>query len=314
MASSLLHVSPFQATIKRASCITGSDTSKMIKAIPSVNSDNEKVIASASKFRQQSNFPEQDLKAIRRMLCAERANQSLDKFEFWTPDFNRMMVDDWLVTRFLLRGSKAANKKVYIANQRNEQDIYRETMNLIKLCAAFRLEYRINGLTKESEFPKEWTSRNGLIKHQVDLTGNPVVYLRIKLHKPSLIGTKKLRHQFKRLLLFTLEDCDKDLLNKPGKGICCVFDMTDATFENVDLELLSWMIKSFKSCGPKLLSYMIVYNLPWIFNATFKFISKTILSNSNKQSLRFVYGTEICNYIGRNNLPPYLRDSLSRLN
>lgn len=266
----------------------------------------------ASKIKQQTNCPEQDLKAIRKLLSAERDNQDLEEFQFWTPDFDRMMNDDWLVTRFLLRGSKAADKKFYFINQRKKnEDIYRETMNLIKLCAAFRLEYRINGLTKVGEFPKEWTSKNGLIKHGFDLIGNPVVYLRIKIHKPKLIGTKKLRHQFKRLLLFTLEECDKDLFNKPGKGICCVFDMSDATFENVDLELLTWMMKSFKSCGPKLLSYMIVYNLPWIFNATFKLISSTILSNSNKQSLRFVYGNEISDYISRNNLPMYLKDNLN---
>lgn len=306
MASTQININPFA---RNATCVAQNEPSKKIN----VNNLRESVTC-ASKFEQQINSPKKDLDAIRKMLCVERTIQESDEFKFWTPDFERMMVDDWLVTRFLLRGTKAANKRLYSINRANNdhnEDVHLETMKLIKLCAAFRLEYRINGLTRESEFPIEWTSRNGLIKHQFDLAGNPVAYLRIKLHKPKLIEAKKMRHQFKRLLLFTLEACDKELVNKPGNGICCVFDMSEATFENVDLELLTWMIKSFKSCGPKLLAYMIVYNLPWIFNATFKLISKTILSNSSKQSLRFVYGEEIFNFISYNNLPDYLRVTLN---
>lgn len=259
----------------------------------------------APKFKYETNYPVKDIEEIRNLLTIERANQSDEEYQFWTPDYERMMIDDWLVTRFLLRGLKASNKQ---GKGDDKVAVYQQTMNLIRSCAKFRREYKVNGLTKESEFPVEWLKTNGLFNYKQDLSGNPTIYLRIKLHKPKLIEKDELKNNFKRLLLFTLEKCDQDLLNNPGKGVCCIFDMSDATFENVDLEMMSWMIRSFKNCSPKLLCYVIVYNLPWFFSATFKFISSTLMSNSNKQCLKFVYGDEILNYIDRNNLPDYMRD------
>lgn len=260
----------------------------------------------APKFKYETNYPVKDIEEIRKLLTIERANQPAEEYQFWTPDYERMMKDDWLVTRFLLRGLKASQKQGKGSN--DKVAIYKQTMNLIKSCANFRRDYKVNGLTKESEFPAEWLKTNGLFSFKQDLSGNPTMYLRIKLHKPKLIETKELKNDFKRLLLFTLEKCDQDLFNNPGKGICCIFDMSDATFENVDLDMMSWMIRSFKSCSPKLICYVVVYNLPWFFSATFKLISNTLMSNSNKQCLKFVYGNEILNYIDRDNLPEYMRD------
>lgn len=254
-------------------------------------------------------YPEVDLEQIRQLLKAERSRQTQDEFTFWTLDFERMLQDDWLVTRFLIRGSKATG--LSSSNDRKfKQKLYESTLDLIRACAKFRYDYRINSSTSLADFPSEWISVDGLFNHGKDQVGNPVMYLRIKLHKPKLIATKTLRHQFKRYLLYHLEKSDQELVNAPGKLICCVFDMSEATFENVDLELVSWMIKSFKICGPKLLSYAIVYNLPWFFSATFKLISNTLLSNSNRKSLKFVYGDEILEYISREELPEHVDISI----
>jgi len=261
----------------------------------------------APRFKYRSNFPEKDIQEIRKLLTTERQVQDETCYDFWRPDYERMMIDDWLVTRFLLRGTKLSQNEDTCVD---ESAIYARTMDLIRACAKFRLEYRINGSTKEDEFPFEWTKINGLFNYKPDLAGNQTIYLRVKLHRPREIESKKSRHEFKRMLLYTLEKCDQNLVNRPGKGVCCVFDMSDATFENIDIELLSWMIKSFKSCSPKLLCYVMVYNLPWFFCATFKLVSKTLMSKSNKQSLKFVYGDEILDYISPKNLPPYLAASL----
>lgn len=282
----------------------------------------------APRFKYKTNYPIKDIQEIRKLLTLERENQNEDEYNFWTPDYKRMLKDDWLVTRFLLRGSKASQKYIKVdcktkngsssdldeddENNNTDKDklIYECTMQLVRSCAKFRRDYRINPETKDDEFPIEWLKVNGLFNHRPDLAGNPTIYLRICLHKPKLIETKEYRHEFKRLLLYTLEKCDQDLYNNMGKGVCCIFDMSYATFENVDLELASWMIKSFKSCSPKLLAYVIVYNLPWFFSATFKLLTTTLMSNSNKQCLKFVYGNEILKYVDYNNLPSYIRDSL----
>lgn len=261
----------------------------------------------APKFKHQTIASSQDICEIRKLLTIERSSMNEEEHKFWSSDYERMMQDDWLVTRFILRGQKASLK---LGISSSQSSIYIQTMNLIRMCAKFRHEYQINANTRECEFPIEWTKRNGIFNYKPDLAGNPVIYLRIRLHKPKLIETKELRYQFKRILLYYLEKCDQDLTNNLGKGICCIFDMSNATFENVDLEMLSWMIKSFKSCSPKLICYVIVYNLPWFFSATLKLIAKTLMSNSNKQCLKFVYGDEILNFISPNNLPTYVRDNL----
>lgn len=294
-------------------------SSLLIRGSGNLTSKNRepRFVILAQEFKYKENSSKKDIEIIRKLLTAERALQNEKDYKFWTSDYERMMQDDWLVSRFLIRGTKQANKikssgslELSDDNEAEQQAKFDCTMKLVRACAKYRQDYRIDGHTKLSEFPIEWTHLNGLMSYKPDLVGNPTIYLRTKLHRPKLIETKELRHEFKRLLLYTLECCDRDLYNKPGKAICCVFDMSEANFENVDLELVSWMIKSFKSCSPKLVCYVIVYNLPWFFSATFKLISSTLMSQSNKQSLNFVYGDEILNYIKFDNLPDYLRTKL----
>lgn len=271
----------------------------------------------APKFKYKTNFPAEELQEIRKMLSSERFRQTEMDFHFWTPDFERIMKDDWLVTRFLLRGSSFSKKSTSDAKSvdassmaEEKADMYLHTLDLIRSCAKFRLNYLINAHTRETDFPVEWLKQNGLFTHKTDLAENPVIYMRIRLHKPKLIETDELRYQFKRYLLFTLEQGDQVLFNQPGNGICCFFDMSKATLENIDLELISWMMKSFKSYSPKLLCYVIVYNLPWFFSATFRLITNTLMPHGSKLNLKFVYGSEVLSYIARDKLPSYLVDEL----
>lgn len=255
------------------------------------------------RFKTSINCPIEDVAEIRKLLTSERislAAEHPDLVEFWGPDYDRMMQDDWLVSRFLLRGQKRAT------TNGDGSQLYSNTMELIRECAKFRYEFRINGLTDSGEFPREWLSVDGIFNYKPDRAGNPTIYLRVKLHKVKLIETRELRYQFKRLLLYYLESCDRDLTNEPGRGICCVFDLSQATLENLDVELVSWMFRSFKSCGPKLLSYIIVYNIPWFLNATLKLLFGTIMARGNQQKIRFVYGSEILDYIHPNSLPSYM--------
>lgn len=263
----------------------------------------------AIRSKHYKNYPEEDIQQVRQLLRLERSSQPEDESNFWAQDFERMLNDDWLVTRFLIRAYKSTCL-AHETDTKSREKLYESTLNLIRSCAKFRYDYQVNPSTSPVEFPLEWVKVSGLFNLHSDLVGNPVIYLRIKLHKPKLIATKSLRHQFKRYLLYHLEKCDQELINAPGKLICCVFDMSEATLENVDLELISWMTKSFKICGPKLISYAIIYNLPWFFSATFKLISNTLLSNSNKQSLKFVYGREILEYISYDSLPEHIRNTI----
>uniref|UniRef100_A0A6G1SLH2 Motile sperm domain-containing protein 2 n=1 Tax=Aceria tosichella TaxID=561515 RepID=A0A6G1SLH2_9ACAR len=288
----------------------------------------------AISFKYKSNANQDDINDLRRMLTNLRAEQlneiDPDEHEFYDADYKRMMVDDWLVTRFLLRGKKAFEREatecgaadryriLQLVDDSTEtssgelykQAILKHTIELVKICAKFRFDYRINSRTRLDEFPLDWVKTEGLFSYKPDVVGNPTIYLRVALHRPKLLETPEARHLFKRYMLYTLERCDQDLSNKPGKAICCVFDMTNVAFENIDLELTTWMIKSFKSSSPKLICYVIIYNPPWFFAATFKIICKTLLSNSKRQSVKFASGNQILDYIDCANLPPYLQSTL----
>lgn len=306
---------------------------ELLKNFSFISPSNKKQInrkrrnVQAVVFKYKFNLSDSDIDKIRHLLTLERLEHENEKeFEFYLPDYERLMHDDWLVTRFLLRAIKASEKVAEVLEdkddlfynkddkfhlvKRKESIIYEKTMELIQNCAKFRYQYQINGATQEKEFPLEWTNVNGLFCFKEDLVGNPAVYLRVALHRPKLIEKDELRYQFKRYMLYTLEKSDQELNSKPGKAICCVFDMTDVAFDNIDLELTTWMIKSFKSCGPKLLCYVLVYNPPWFFTATFKLICNTLLSNSKRQSIKFAYGGEILDYIDYDNLPLYIKSSL----
>lgn len=286
---------------------------------------------SAVSFKYRSNASRQDLDDLRRLLTELRLEQadSMDPVEhkFYEPDYQRMMADDWLVTRFLLKGKKAFEKAAEsghrheILNGTHDEQLcsgmnhlqldrhatLKQSIELVKKCARFRFDYRINNQTCLDEFPSDWVKTNGLFNYKPDVNGNPTIYLRVALHRPKLIGSPEARHLFKRYMLYNVERCDQDLYNKPGKAICCVFDMTNVALENIDLELTTWMINSFKSASPKLICYVIIYNPPWFFTATFRVICNTLLSDSKRQSVKFASGNEILNYIDRNNLPPFMR-------
>lgn len=288
----------------------------------------------AVAFKYTSNASAQDISDLRHLLTCLRREQAgfmdLEEHKFYESDYQRMMIDDWLVTRFLIRGKKMFEKEAELGQSYeilrldnvkeiesresshllDKQAILLHTIELIKLCARYRFDYQINQRTSLDEFPSEWTKTDGLFHFRPDARGNPTIYLRVAFHRPKLIATPEARHLFKRYMLYTVELCDQELHNKSGKAICCVFDMTNVAFENIDLELTTWMIKSFKSSSPKLIGYVIIYNPPWFFTATFKVICNTLLSSSQRQSVKFASGNEILNYIDHANLPPYLRSAV----
>lgn len=275
-------------------------------------------------YKYKSNFPPHLIEELRQMLKFERARQSDDEREYWADDYNRMMKDDWLVTRFFLRGFKSSSSYLYNANSDGEYDEndyedaedhdsdektskalgFEKTIELLETCGRFRKEYNITMSTKLDEFPIEWVSANGLFNYKPDLKGNPTLWLRVRLFKPKQLYNDELRFEFKRFFLYMAEQCDKDLFNRPGNCACTIWDMTNATFENFDLEFVTWMIKMSK-LGPKYLNYVIIYNLPWFLNTTFKlFVNSFVLSKSH--TIKFAYGNQICSYIAKSNLPEYL--------
>lgn len=200
---------------------------------------------------------------------------------FQKEDYERMLVDDWTVSRFLLRcrlNPKRAAK-------------------LMEQCGKFRHEYRM-GISKLSDFPIEFHRAGGLFRYAPDRVGNQTLFMRIKMHR----RVPELSQIMKEFILCVLEDCDRA---NNGRGTAVIFDLTQCGLQNVDPGFLFWLVYSFRNYCPKGLSYIIIYNLPWILNATAK-LALSWLSSTNRKRLRFVSGEGIKDFIAPENLPDYM--------
>lgn len=200
---------------------------------------------------------------------------------FLESDIERMLNDDWTVSRFLLRCRLDPKRSAKLMEQ----------------CGKFRLEFKM-GISKPSDFPIEFYKAGGLFRYAPDRVGNETIYMRIKMHR----RTPELSHIMKSFILCILEQCDQA---NNGRGTAVIFDLTDCGLQNVDPSFLFWLVYSFRNYCPKGLSYIVVYNLPWILNATAK-LALSWLSSTNKRRLRFTSGDGIQDFIAPENLPDYL--------
>lgn len=200
---------------------------------------------------------------------------------FIKEDYDRMLVDDWTVSRFLLRCRLDPKRSAKLMEQ----------------CGKFRQEYNM-GLSKPSDFPIEFHQSGGLFRYAPDRVGNETLYMRVKMHR----RTPELAQIMRSFILCILEECDRA---NNGRGTAVIFDVTGGGLQNADPGFLFWLVYSFRNYCPKGLSYIIVHNLPWILNATAK-LALSWLSSTNRRRLRFTSGDGIQDYIAPENLPPYM--------
>lgn len=214
-----------------------------------------------------------------RKLLRERYAKNPDSF--YDDDYKRMLDDDWTVSRFLLRRRLDPKR----------------TAKLMEECGKFRKQFKMSEM-QLWEFPIEFHKAGGLFKYAKDRVGNVTVYMRVKMYRK----VPEISDLFKTFILCVLELGD---VENNGRGVSVIFDLSGCGLQNVDLGFLSWLLSSFRNYCPKGVSYILVYNLPWILNATCK-MAMSWMSASNRRSLRFCYGDEIENFIAPENLPDYL--------
>lgn len=200
---------------------------------------------------------------------------------FYDVDYDRMMNDDWTVSRFLLRC---------------RQDPKR-TAKLMEQCGKFRKEFKM-GISQLSDFPIEFHKAGGLFRYAPDRVGNQTLFMRVKMHR----RIPELSQMMKEFILCALEECDRA---NNGRGTAVIFDLTGCGLQNADPGFSFWLVYSFKNYCPKGLSYIMIYNLPWILNATAKLVLSW-LSSTNRRRMRFVSGDGIQDFIAPENLPDYM--------
>lgn len=207
---------------------------------------------------------------------------------FYTFDIDLILSDDWSVSRFLLRCRLNPERAV----------------DLMEASSKFRREFRM-GETRLSHFPAEIHEVGGIFKYAPDRVGNTTLWMRAKHHRRC----EQVNYIMKQFILCVMEQCDKE---SRGRGVAVIFDLTDCGLRNADPSFLFWLLHSFRSYCPKGLSYIIVYNLPWVLSATCS-IAMSWLSSTNRKRLRFIEGDEIQKFIAPENLPDFVAGGQCKL-
>jgi hypothetical protein len=229
-------------------------------------------------FKNTPNCDDELIRETRRIL-KERFETDPDRF--YERDVKLLMSDDWTVSRFLLRCRLNPERSI----------------DLVEAAASFRKEFKM-GETKLSDFPAEIHQVGGIFQYAPDRVGNVTLWMRVKYHRRS----SEMIHIMKQFILCVMERCDRTC---NGRGVAVIFDLSGCGLKNADPAFLFWLLNSFRNYCPKGLSYIIVYNLPWVLNATCS-LALTWLSNTNKRRLRFIEGEQIHKFIAPENLPDFV--------
>ncbi|KAJ8003484.1 hypothetical protein DPEC_G00148790 [Dallia pectoralis] len=226
-------------------------------------------------------LPEQDIEKkreeTRKIFAIEYAQESSDKYD--SRDVDRLQKDDVLIDGYL--------------------DcchfVIEETLKMIDDSLQWRKEFNLNDIN-ESSVQKCLLESGVIYLHGYDKEGNRLFWFRVKLH----VKDAKMLTEKKRYVAFWLEN---HVRREPGTPLTVIFDMSEAGLNSIDMDFIRYIISCFQVYYPKLLSKMLMYELPWIMNAAWKMV-KAMLSQEVVDTLLFVSRSEIQNHVEKEHLPP----------
>ncbi|KAI2808397.1 Motile sperm domain-containing protein 2 [Blomia tropicalis] len=202
-------------------------------------------------------------------------------------DVERMRRSEWFVKRFLL------------AARRNESEAY----EMMKTTLAWRKSVEIS-TTPINAFPSEFFRVGGLFQYECDLKGNPVIYMRIRMHQKIV----EIREPIQQFLFYIINKVDQE---SDGKGAVIVFDCSGAGYANMDLDMLKVLTEVAFKYFPFCIKYVIVYELSWMLNA-FRRIAMTFIPSTFTRIVHFADKSNITDYIAKENLPDFMGGTCTR--
>ncbi|GAA6073692.1 motile sperm domain-containing protein 2 isoform X1 [Tachysurus ichikawai] len=118
-----------------------------------------------------------------------------------------------------------------------------DTLKMIDESFQWRKEFQLNDLT-EGSIPS-WMFQTGAVYlHGYDKEGNKLFWFRVKLH----VKDAKSVVDKKRYVAFWLERYAK---REPGMPLTVVFDMSESSISNIDMDFVKYVINCFKVYYPK---------------------------------------------------------------
>lgn len=204
----------------------------------------------------------------------------LNPNEYDSSDIERLRNDDWFVERFI-----------------RKRKTVKDSQEMLKNCLKFRNELG-TPRTKDSDFPEEFYKIGGIFCYANDKFGNGVLYMRIKMHHKI----KEIERELKQFIIYLINKLD---LQTNGNGMVIVFDCQGAGISNLDMDILWFLVSSLLNYYPYGMSYILVYNLPWIFTSAWNVV-KGWLPSETREKIKFASKEQIFDYFDKENLPFYL--------
>ncbi|CAI9732204.1 Hypothetical predicted protein [Octopus vulgaris] len=214
-----------------------------------------------------------------RQVFLDKYRDNIEKGCYDDRDLERIKTDDFLLELYCRHQPKAKVEEV---------------ASLIHESLKWRMEYQINDLSDDTFDDKMWEQR-AIFFHNTDKDGHKVLITQVKLHR------KGDSHYLLTVKKFFAWHIEKAFQENPGEPLMLLFDMDGAGLANLDMDFIRFCINCFKSNYPCILGLMLVYEMPWIFNAAWKII-KTWLSPEAVQKIKFVDKGTIQEFISRDKL------------
>uniref|UniRef100_A0A6G1S5M7 Motile sperm domain-containing protein 2 n=1 Tax=Aceria tosichella TaxID=561515 RepID=A0A6G1S5M7_9ACAR len=250
--------------------------------MPEINKKPEKCSAVSTMERCMPDFDYSHLTRELRELVIEDIKEDPSKYN--QEDIQKVYNDSWFIERYLLR---------------NKLDV-RSAHQMIRKA----LEFRNSPVISITEFPHEFYRIGAIFTYEPDRKGNIPVWMRICVNQKIPIV-----QQFTKSFLFrVIEEADK---RAGGKGIALCFDLQGAGMNNIDMDLLFFVITTLVNYFPKGLSYMLVHELPWVLRSIWG-IAKRWLSEDHKDLVKFSDSTTIYEYFEEENLPDFVGGTCKR--
>lgn len=219
-----------------------------------------------------------NIEELRRMII-EEAERDPDLFH--PADVQKIADCDELCRRFIRQ------KKLNVES----------AFEMAKNALIWRKKFEVNDIT-EATLPPVYFDFGAMFPLGKDKYGSQLIYHRVKLHRKD----ERNALQHRRYLVFWVE---KLLYELNYVRLSFVLDLAESGYGNMDMELIGFLISLFKEYYPWALGFIMVYDMPWLFNTAWKVV-KSWLPAEGVDRIKFVDKNTITNYVSPEYLPDYM--------
>ncbi|CAF4227009.1 unnamed protein product [Rotaria socialis] len=144
------------------------------------------------------------------------------------------------------------------------------------------------------QFPATYLERRAIYYKNHDINNHRLLHYVVRTFNKGELDNEMV----KRFMAYNFEE---HIRTYPGQRIVILFDMTDTGLRHLDYDLVKFVISALLYYFPGLLSYFLVYKLPFILQAAWKLI-KTWMPTETQNGVKFVDEKTITQYVALDQL------------